>query len=153
MSKDKIIQRFRHTGIVVNDMKKALWFYHDILNFEIVMERYESSDYFKKVNGINNEAMTVKVAVGDGTVIELIQYKNSGDWITPGHTTIGKMHQCYLVSDARNLYDELKQKGMKFISEPVQSDIDPAIVCSCYDPKGNYIEFVEIIGDMPEGLQ
>ena len=151
------ILKLRHIGLVVKDLNDSLHFYCDILGFEKVLTRYEDSEYFQNVNGIKAEAMTVKVRVSDGRVIELIEYKQpkSTEKIGSAHTIIGKIHQCYLVDNVRQVYDKLSMLGIKFISEPLQSADDPAVVVTCYDPDGNMIEFVEISDPsrMPKGLE
>lgn len=151
------ILKLRHIGIVVKDLYDSLHFYCDILGFEKVLTRYEESDYFKKVNGVDAEALTVKVRVPDGRAIELIEYKKptSTEKIGFDHTIIGKIHQCYLVDNVREVYDKLSKLGVKFISEPLESADDPAVVVTCYDPDDNMIEFVEIKdpSKMPKGLE
>lgn len=151
------ILKLRHIGIVVKDLYDSLHFYCDILGFEKVLTRYEQSEYFQKVNGIKAEALTVKVRVPDGRAIELIEYKKpkSTEKIGLAHTVIGKTHQCYLVDNVKQIYDKLTKLGVKFISEPLQSSDDPAVVVTCYDPDDNMIEFVEIRDPsrMPKGLE
>jgi catechol 2,3-dioxygenase-like lactoylglutathione lyase family enzyme len=151
------ILKLRHIGLVVNDLNVSLNFYCNFLGFEKVLTRYENSEYFQNVNGIKAEALTVKVRVSDGRVIELIEYKKpkSTEKIGLDHTIIGKIHQCYLVDNIKQVYDNLFQLGVKFISKPLDSADDPAIVVTCYDPDDNMIEFVEIKdpSKMPKGLE
>ena len=147
MNKKPIVIGYRHTGIITKNIKESLYFYHDILGLEIIQEFTDDSEYINKITGIENGiAHFIKLQATDGTVIELLEY--------PSHPTephelsilnVGVLHIALRVENAENAYQELKQKNIKTLSEPVLSSEGIAKVFFCIDPDGTRVELVEMI--------
>ena len=147
MNKKPIVIGYRHTGIITKNIKESLYFYHDILGLEIIQEFTDDSEYINKITGIENGiAHFIKLKATDGTVIELLEY--------PSHPTephklsilnVGVLHIALRVENAENAYQELNQKNIKTLSEPVLSSEGIAKVFFCIDPDGTRVELVEMI--------
>ena len=61
-------------------------------------------------------------------------------------STLGVWHSvCFRVDDLRAVYDRLREKGVRFVTEPKFRDVDGRSVGVVYaqDPEGNWLEFIE----------
>ena len=138
---------YRHTGIIVKDMKKSIQFYKDFLGLEIIQEFTDKSEYINKITNISDGiAHFVKLRMLDGAVLELLEY--------PTHRTkphnlsilnVGIAHIALRVKSARKMYDFLISKGVQVLSEPVLSSEGIAKVFFCIDPDGLRVELVEMV--------
>jgi catechol 2,3-dioxygenase-like lactoylglutathione lyase family enzyme len=147
MNKKPIVVGYRHTGIITKDIKKSLYFYHNILGLEVIQEFTDDSEYINRITGIKNGiAHFIKLKALDDTVIELLEY--------PSHPTephdlsilnVGILHIALRVENAEKAYLELKQKNIKTLSEPVLSSEGIAKVFFCIDPDGTRVELVEML--------
>lgn len=138
---------FRHIGITVINLEKELYFYRDILGFEIKREMLESGVFIDNLSALEGvKVKTVKMSTHDGSLIELLCYeshkcqKNSGDICDAGYS-----HVAFTVEDIDREYKRLRQKGVKFNYPPQVSADGKAKVAFCRDPEGNLIELVEEI--------
>ena len=69
-----MITRVRHTGIVVQDLEKAVWFYEK-LGFELWKREIESGSFLDQLVGIPEAKIeTAKMKSPCGSMIELLQY-------------------------------------------------------------------------------
>ncbi len=138
---------YRHTGIIVKNMKKSLHFYKDILGLKVIQDFSDSSEYINKITGINNSDIhMIKLEVGDGTVLEILEYRNHPtELIDQPIYNVGASHIALQVKNAEKAYDILKEKGIKIISEPVLSSEKIAKVFFCFDPNNVRIELVEML--------
>ncbi len=138
---------YRHTGIIVKDMKKSIQFYKDFLGLEIIQEFTDSSEYINKITNISDgTAHFVKLRMLDGTVLELLEY--------PTHKTnphnlsilnVGIAHIALRIKSATEMYDFLISKGVKVLSKPILSSEGIAKVFFCIDPDGLRVELVEMV--------
>ena len=70
-----MIKSYRHTGIVVSDLKKSEKFYNKLLNLKKVSRMIESGDYLNALSGAKNlKADILKVKSSDNVIIELVQF-------------------------------------------------------------------------------
>jgi catechol 2,3-dioxygenase-like lactoylglutathione lyase family enzyme len=138
---------YRHTGIIVKNMKKSLHFYKDILGLKVIQDFSDSSEYINKITGINNSDIhMIKLEVGDGTVLEILEYRNHPtELIDQPIYNVGASHIALQVKNAEKAYDILKEKGIKIISEPILSSEKIAKVFFCFDPNNVRIELVEML--------
>jgi len=140
----------RHVGITVMDIDRSLVFYRDLLGFEVYKDMEESGDYIDRFSAINNiKVRTVKMKATDGSLIELLQYYShrSLDSVSQQRpiTAIGCSHFALTVDDLGDLYGNLKDKGIRFNSEPQFSPDGYAKIAFCRDPDGVLIELVEVL--------
>ena len=70
-----MIKSYRHTGIVVNNIKKSEFFYKNLLGLEKVSNIEEGGDYFNSlIKEKNLRAQVLKVKSKDNVIIEIVQY-------------------------------------------------------------------------------
>lgn len=142
-----MISKYRHAGIVVSDMDKAMHFYCDLLGHDVIVDFVETGDYFDKLIGLKNaSARVVKASAPDGSYMELIQFTTHQPVLkdTLEYNIGGLNHICFTVDDIEGLYRKLSADGVKFVSPPLASTFDPVKTCFCYDPDDSLIQFVEI---------
>ncbi len=139
---------FRHVGIVVKDMEKALYFYRDLLGFKIVKKMQESGNYIDSVCGVKKiSVITVKLSADDNNLIELLYFISpvSKNNAAKGLTDVGFSHISCTVENIDATYDRLSKAGIHFNSLPQVSSEGYAKVAFCLDPEGNFIELVEVL--------
>lgn len=138
----------RHLGIVVSNMKEALFFYHNLLGLRVQKNEWVKGPYIDKLLGIRDvEVRTIKLSAGTGSVIELLYYRfpSSRGKKVKRLNEIGLSHFAILVKDIDKEYIYLKNKGVIFNSQPLISPHGYAKVAFCRDPDGNFIELVELL--------
>jgi catechol 2,3-dioxygenase-like lactoylglutathione lyase family enzyme len=138
---------FRHTGIIVKDMKKSRRFYEDMLDLEVVQNYKDDSKYINNVLGLTNGKIhMIKLKTIDGYIIELLEYLNHPTEIvkTPFYN-VGNCHLAFTIHNADEMYEKMLDKGIEIISRPLLSSDKTAIVFFCCDPNGIRIELVEIV--------
>ena len=97
-----MISKYRHIGIVVNDMERSINFYCNLLGHKIIIDFIEKGDYFSKLVGLkNSEARVVKANAPDGIYVELIQFLTHPSIEPKGneYNIRGRVHICYTVED------------------------------------------------------
>ena len=156
-----MINRIVHLNVVVSDIEKSRKFYCDLLGGHIVggrMWKTESKGVGIGLGlGETTEWKAYLIRFGydkQATVIDLLQ------WIKPASTdkpyaklnNVGIARMALAVDDVDKTYNELKAKGVEFISPPQDVDLAPEMpgrglirIVTCKDPDGTAIEFVENI--------
>lgn len=142
-----MIKDIRHTGIVVSDLEASLYFYCDLLGFQIAKQMEEAGNYIDNISSLRNiKVTTVKMTSPSGQMIELLKYHS--------HPTeqkmreiceIGISHIAFTVDDLDVEYEGLKDKGIQFNSPPQLSPDGYAKVSFCRAPEGTLIELVEVL--------
>jgi catechol 2,3-dioxygenase-like lactoylglutathione lyase family enzyme len=142
-----MIKDIRHTGIVVNDLKASLYFYHDLLGFKISKQMEEAGDYIDNISSLDNvKVTTVKMASPSGQLIELLKYHSHPEEQKMKRICeIGISHIAFTVDDLDAEYTVLKDKGVHFNSPPQLSPDGYAKVTFCTAPEGTLIELVEVL--------
>ena len=70
-----MISSYRHTGIVVKNLKKSEIFYRKLLNLKKVSKIIEGGSYLNKlIGGKNFKIKVLKVKSKDNVIIEIIQF-------------------------------------------------------------------------------
>lgn len=138
----------RHTGIVVSDFERALYFYRDLLGLKVTKRMKESGDYIEKILGLKNiKVTTIKMSTQDGNLIELLYFvpgqKKAGKRRTINE--VGISHLSFTVTDINAEYKRLSKAGVKFISTPQVSPDGYAKVAFCVDYDNVFIELVEVL--------
>ena len=151
----KNIKEIIHVGLTVSDLNRSIEFYRDILGLEfkgqMTMEGKESDLLF----GHENSKATVCYLNGSEKLncppIELIHFENlpvehqDTDLFRTSASEI-----CFAVEDIYSVYKELKEKGVKFISEPQEFDFSESgygksIAVYFKDPDGIILELTEYL--------
>lgn len=142
-----MLKTYRHTGIIVSNLKKSSFFYEKLLKLKRVSRIVESGVYFNKLTNTKKlRADILKVRSKDNIIIEIIYYMNRKKKIKkkPNNMIdIGTMHMCFTVSNINKMYQNMKKNGVKFFSPPLKSPYDPVSTCFCYDPDFNLVQLVE----------
>lgn len=140
------MKAIRHIGIVVSDLEKALHFYQDLLGLKVVNKMVESGNCIDKISGLKNvKVTTIKLAAGDGNLVELLCYHSHKREIVfkKDICEIGVSHVAFTVENLDAEYKRLLRAGVKFNAPPQISPDGYAKVTFCSDPDGNFIELVE----------
>jgi len=136
----------RHTGIVVKDLEKSLFFYRDLLGFKITKEMEESGGYIDNISALTGlKVTTVKMRAPGGQMIELLYYHSHlREQKQREICAVGIAHIAFTVDDLNNEYERLRSKGVRFNAPPQLSPDGYAKVTFCRAPEGTFIELVEI---------
>ena len=149
-----MISEIVHVGVTVSDIERSIAFYRDVLGLEFVgrlkMEGPETDKLF------NYEGAVAKVAYLkrgklDAPPIELIELnrentkKRDADLFS---TSISEI--CFVSDDLMKDYEDLKAKGVDFISEPQFFDFTPdgfskSIAVYFRDPDGIIMELMQYL--------
>jgi len=142
-----MIKDIRHTGIVVADLEASLYFYRNLLGFQIAKQLDEAGDYIDNISSLNNvQVKTVKMSSPFGQMIELLKYySHPTEQKTRQICDIGISHIAFTVDNLDVEYERLRDKGVKFNSSPQLSPDGYAKVTFCRAPEGTLIELVEVL--------
>ena len=138
---------YRHTGIIVNDIQKSLYFYRDILGFNVIQDYTDNSDYINKIVGLKNANIhMVKLEAPDRTIIEIVKYINHPTGNSENQFyNVGTCHIAFQINDAEKVWEKLNNHDVPVISKPILSSENIAKVFFCIDPDGVRIELVEML--------
>ena len=112
-----------HVGLSVSDMRKSLEFYRDVMGMEVVLELDISDDRQARVIGVpGTKCLIAHLRLGDG-VLELFEYyepagENKARSLR--QRDHGIVHIGFEVDDFWDRAETLKDKGVKFLGEPVE---------------------------------
>lgn len=141
------MKAIRHTGIVVNDLERAMFFYRDMLGLKVVKQIDECGVYLEMITGLKGvKITTVKMSADDGNLIELLKfYSHPCDSQDRNINTLGISHVAFTVDNVEAEYLRLLNQGILFVSAPQISPNGYAKVAFCRDPDGTFIELVEVL--------
>ena len=116
-----------HTGLSVSDLDRSIAFYRDLLGLELVAQWDSSQPYLRTVVGFPDAELRIALlrlpgaAGAAGHHIELLEYRvprgARGDART---CNPGNGHVAFMVEDLDATYRELRAKGVRFKSAPVE---------------------------------
>ena len=139
-----------HIGITVTDIEQSVRFYCDVLGMTLVRRREVDNDYVGKQTGypgVHLAAASVKPSPESTQSVEIVQYRtHAGEKSDPATNRAGNSHLCLLVDDLDASYAELRDRGVRFRSEPVLITAGPNTggkVVYLYDPDGYTIELFQ----------
>jgi glyoxylase I family protein len=136
---------WHHVAISVKDMERALWFYRDLLGFEVDWDReHYTGEALSKVVGLEGADARVVMLKGYGTRVELFKYLTppGEEWGPKRQCDFGLTHFALTVKGIHQIYDRLLKEGVEFHCAPQQLREG---VWGTYmkDPEGVTIELVE----------
>jgi catechol 2,3-dioxygenase-like lactoylglutathione lyase family enzyme len=142
-----MIKDIRHTGIVVSDLEASLYFYCDLLGFQVAKQMEEAGDYIDNILLLRNvKVTTVKMISPSGQMIELLKYhSHPAEQKMREICEIGISHIAFTVDALDIEYERLKDEGIQFNSPPQLSSDGYAKVTFCRAPEGTMIELVEVL--------
>ena len=113
-----------HFNLIVSDRKKTKAFYNGVLGLEIALETEIEDDEFSRGVGLPGTkvlATFFKLPNNNG-LIETFQYVHPEGTPIPANAKAndgGWQHLCFQVDDIEKTTQELKAKGVQFLSTPV----------------------------------
>ena len=141
-----------HTGIIVKDLDRSIYFYHDILGLDFVNEPspWCEGDTLADAVGVPGAKLRqVSLQVGESAILELLEYANRpADNDTPiQQNYLGAMHLAFHVEDIDAKVAELRAKGVHFLSDP--NTVDDGVLAGWkwvyfHDPDEIPLELVEV---------
>jgi catechol 2,3-dioxygenase-like lactoylglutathione lyase family enzyme len=141
-----------HVGLVVRDLDRSIYFYHDLLGLPFANEPtpwFEGPELAKGVGVPDAKLRQVSMRVGPMSTMELIEYDkradSTGKPVPNNH--MGAAHVCFLVDDIRASKAELESKGVEFYSDVNVVDEGPLSGwrwCYFLDPDGLALELIEV---------
>lgn len=146
------LQAVHHVGLIVSDLDRSIYFYHDLLGLPFANEPTEwfAGEALEKGVGVPGATLRqVSMWVGPHSTMELIEYGNRpADSTKPiPNNHLGAAHVCFKVDDINAKKAELESKGVQFYSDVNVVDEGPLAGwrwCYFSDPDGLALELVEV---------
>lgn len=146
------LRAIHHTGLVVRDLDRSIYFYHDVLGLPFANEPtpwFDGPQLEKGVGVPGAVLRQVSLWVGEHSTMELIEYGNRPESSTESvpNNHLGAAHVCFKVDDIVAKKAELESKGVNFYSDVNVVDDGPLAGwrwCYFSDPDGLALELVEI---------
>ena len=140
-----------HLGITVTNIDRSIKFYRDTLGMTLVGRRAcVEEGYVAKQTGYKGVKLSVasfRVRPDSPNSMELVEYLNHSG--VPSDTSTnrpGGTHLCIVVDDLEAAYEDLKSRGVRFKSEPVEITAGPnrgGKVIYFFDPDNYVLEMFE----------
>jgi len=111
-----------HVGLVVRDLDRSIYFYHDLLGLSFANEPtvwFEGPQLEKGVGVPGAVLRQVSFWVDETSTLELIEYGNRPEESTRPvpNNYMGAAHVCFRVDDVFAKKAELEAKGVEFYSD------------------------------------
>ena len=138
----------RHTGFVVLDLDRFINFYLG-LGLKLISRMVEEGDYIDNLVGLNNVKLEwAKLALPDGSLIELLQYHTHNELIQKNETIqlpnrLGCSHVALTVDNIQKVIEYICKSGGTIRNKYQTSPDGNVKVAYCYDMEGNILEIVE----------
>lgn len=141
-----MINKIRHTGLVVSDIMASVNFYEQ-LGLANWKQEIESGEFISHLVGLDNAIIeTAKLKVPDGSILELLEYKShptEAEGIKYASNRHGCSHVAFAVKDIEVVSKKIVQLGGSILNKPALSDNGLVKVMYCHDLDGILIELVE----------
>ena len=151
------IRGVHHTGIIVKNLDRSIYFYHDLLGCEFDREPspWFSGDELASAVGVPGASLRqVCLRVGDD-ILELLEYGNPPEPndTPPTQNQLGAMHVGLRVDDLSAVKADLEAHGVEFLSDI--NVVDEGVLAGwrwvyLHDPDGITLELVEEAYSEPE---
>jgi len=139
-----------HTSFTVSNLDRSLEFYAGRLGFEVIHVRPNIvNKYFRDIVGFPEGVVRGAFLRIPGTehCLELFEYVTPrGVSLDVRNNNPGSAHIALLVEDLKLAYEELKAKGVRFRSPPIDLDEGPnvgGVAVYMLDPDGITIELFQ----------
>ena len=139
----------RHTGIVVQDLERAIKFYEGF-GMILLARMVEEGPYIDTLVGLSGTILEwAKLRLPDLSLLELLQYhshpSDGGKDILQKSNRIGCSHIAFTVLDIEKTIQYILGNGGSIKNNYQFSPDGKVKVIYCYDPEGNILEIVQEI--------
>jgi catechol 2,3-dioxygenase-like lactoylglutathione lyase family enzyme len=140
-----MIKAFYHVGISVESLERAMHFYRDLLEMQVLAEdSFEGEDY-ERILALKGASGKVALLRAGSFQLELFEYSNpkphEGNRNRPV-CDFGITHFCVEVDDIEAAYRRLSAAGVMFHCAPIDFGGEAKATYG-RDPDGNVFEMVE----------
>ncbi len=148
------VKNLDHVAVTVSDLERSLPFYKDIMGLKEIERHLLEGETISTMAGKPEVVMQVVRLASPDTpdiLVDLQQYiKPKGEIANAALGMANHSHFCFGVDDIDATYDELRKKGVEFISAPVSFDLgeewEYGVVKVVFfkDPDGFILELMEL---------
>jgi len=153
-----MITTLDHLAVTVSDMDRSLTFYRDLLGLrEVERHRLEGETISTMAGKPGVVMQVVRLAAPDtpGVLLDLQQYLAPEGRVSDARLgDVAQAHFCFGVADLAGAYRDLTARGVEFVSQPVQFDLEWGTVHVVFlkDPDGFVVELVQApVASKPAG--
>ncbi len=116
-----MIKSVEHFSFTVSNMEAALHFFQDLLGLDASAIMEVENRVVRQIVGMPDAVLRISIVqVPGGSKIELIEYvRPEGKKVDSNPCNPGVAHIAFQVDDVQNAYQELVQRGIKFVNAPV----------------------------------
>ena len=143
-----MITSINHMSFTVSNVDASVRFYHELLGLEIVSVAERSPEFSARATGIPGAHLKIAYLKMGNCAVELVQYlSGQGKRIDTTTSNVGSAHICFTVSRFHGMVQRLREKGVRFVSEPAEIPAGPnkgRHMVYLKDPDGNTLEFIEV---------
>ena len=139
-----------HVAVTVSDMDRSLAFYCGLLGLKEVERHHLEGETISKMAGkpdVIMEVVRLEAPETPGVMLDLQQYVAPEGRVSDAQLgDVAHAHFCFGVPDVWAAYQDLKAKGVEFVSEPVSFDLEWGIVYVVFfkDPDGVILELMQV---------
>ena len=139
-----------HVAVTVSDMERSLAFYCDLLGLKEVERHRLEGETISKMAGkpdVIMEVVRLEAPETPGVLLDLQQYVTPEGEVSDAQLgDVAHAHFCFGVPDVWAAYEDLSEKGVEFVSEPVSFDLEWGIVYVVFfkDPDGFILELMQV---------
>lgn len=140
------VLKAHHIGLCVSDIDCSVDFYCANLQMTVKMRREINTPWVGEVNGQPGVALQVAFLEAEGQTLELLQFSPAGPALEPSANQPGAAHLTFLVDNVDEAYQELSERGVRFVSSPQVNTEGPnagSRVVFLLDPDHFRIELVQ----------
>jgi lactoylglutathione lyase len=135
-----------HVNLVVSDLERSKAFYTEVLGLSVADEVEVSDDELSKGLGVSDAKLRAAFLdlPGNEGQIEMMEYLHpTPNPLDPARraSDVGWGHLAFRVDDVDTVYEQLRAKGVEFVSPPVTVP-GGARFCWFKDPDGNPLEII-----------
>ncbi len=128
-------------AITCSNFEKSLHFYHECLEFEIVLDFQIPADVAQGIGLAPRGFRQVRLKAGD-TLIKLMEIESPPP-TPPPEFRAGVRWLTFFIEDLAGTAERLGRKGVEFLADPHAAP-DVAGVACALDPDGILIELVQV---------